>query len=125
MKKQTLACLWLIAILAARLAAATTPLPDLAAQFPTLEGWSQDGATELFQPDNLYEHINGAAENFLAYGFERLAVQNYVNPERQASRPRSISTARRKTPLPSTARKNRWPATTSRSAARAMPRKGC
>ena len=84
MKKQTLACLWLIAILAAPLATATTPLPDLAVLFPTLEGWSRDGATELFQPDNLYEHINGAAENFLACGFELLAVQNYVNPERQA-----------------------------------------
>jgi len=84
MKKPTLACLWLIAILAAPLTAATPLLPDLAALFPTLEGWSRDGATELFQPDNLYEHINGAAENFLACGFELLAVQNYVNPERQA-----------------------------------------
>ena len=84
MKKQTLACFVLIVILVAPLAAATTPLPDLAVLFPALEGWSRDGATELFQPDNLYEHINGAAENFLACGFELLAVQNYVNRDRQA-----------------------------------------
>jgi hypothetical protein len=58
--------------------------PDLAAFFPDLPGWSRDGGVEQFAPDNLYEHIDGAAENFLACGFELLAVQNYVNGRGQA-----------------------------------------
>ncbi len=58
--------------------------PDPAALFPELDGWSRDGKTETFGPDNLYEHIDGAAENFLACGFERLAVQNYVNAGKQS-----------------------------------------
>ena len=85
MKKLTLASIWLVAILCAPGAiTATIAAPDLAVLFPELAGWSKDGATEQFLPDNLYEHINGAAENFLAYGFERLAMQNYANRERQA-----------------------------------------
>ncbi len=85
MKKQALALFWLAGMLILpSLSAAAPPALDLATLFPEMEGWSKDGATALFQPDNLYEHINGAAENFLAYGFERLAVQNYANRERQA-----------------------------------------
>ncbi len=85
MKKQALALFWLAGMLVLpSLVAAAPAALDLAALFPGLEGWSKDGATEQFQPDNLYEHINGAAENFLAYGFERLAVQNYVNAGKQS-----------------------------------------
>jgi hypothetical protein len=58
--------------------------PDPAALFPELDGWSRNGKTESFQADNLYEHIDGAAENFLACGFERLAVQNYVTAGKQS-----------------------------------------
>ncbi|MCU0237673.1 MAG: hypothetical protein MUC72_11415 [Acidobacteria bacterium] len=85
MKKQALAFWGLLTfIIAPSLGAAAAPALDPAALFPGLEGWSKDGAMQLFGPENLYEHINGAAENFMAYGFERLAVQNYVNKERQA-----------------------------------------
>lgn len=71
------------------LALATLPAlaaggPDLPALFPDLPGWSRDGKVEQFVPDNLYEYIDGAAENFLACGFELLAVQNYVNGKKQA-----------------------------------------
>ncbi len=58
--------------------------PGLPAFFPDLPGWSRDGGVEQFAPDKLYEHIDGAAENFLACGFELLAVQNYVNERKQA-----------------------------------------
>ncbi len=60
------------------------PTPDPAALFPDLEGWTRDGGVAAFQPENLYEHIDGAAENFLAYGFQRLAVQNYQDKRRRA-----------------------------------------
>jgi len=85
MKNLALALFWLLMfVIAPALAAAAAPPPDPATLFPELDGWSRDGAMAQFGPENLYEHINGAAENFLAFGFERLTVQNYVNRERQA-----------------------------------------
>jgi len=38
--------------------------------FPKLAGWSTDGKVQNFNKDNLYEHIDGAAEFYLSYGFE-------------------------------------------------------
>ena len=38
-------------------------------------GWQLDGRLETYDPGNLYEKINGAAEQYLAYGFTEL---NYV-----------------------------------------------
>jgi hypothetical protein len=64
--------------------AASAPAVDLAALFPDLDGWTKDGAPEAFLPENLYEHIDGAAENFLAYGFQQLAVQNYADRQKRA-----------------------------------------
>ncbi|MCG2812839.1 MAG: hypothetical protein L6428_15510 [Candidatus Aminicenantes bacterium] len=62
------------------LAAPSRPLPSL---FPELPGWQKQGKAETFLPETLYEHINGAAENFLGYDFEQLAVQNYENGQKQ------------------------------------------
>ena len=62
------------------LAAPALPLPSL---FPELPGWQKQGKAETFLPETLYEHINGAAENFLGYDFEQLAVQNYGNDQKQ------------------------------------------
>ena len=76
--------LWLAVLALALPGIAGAQAPDPAALFPDLEGWSRDGKTESFAPDNLYEHIDGAAENFLACGFERLAVQNYANAGKQS-----------------------------------------
>ncbi|NJN65137.1 MAG: hypothetical protein HC882_09855, partial [Acidobacteria bacterium] len=36
------------------------------------DGWTIDGRVQTFDPDNLYEKINGQAEQYLAYGFKRL-----------------------------------------------------
>jgi hypothetical protein len=84
MRNRRIAC-WLAAALAVALpVAASAPALDLAALFPELDGWSRDGKIETFQPENLYEHIDGAAENFLAYGFQRLAVQNYGDKQKRA-----------------------------------------
>lgn len=77
----TIAC---TIILLALPAMAAPPL-DMASLFPDLEGWRKDGAAESYSPGTLYEHIDGAAENFLAYGFSKLAVQNYLNGPRWLS----------------------------------------
>ncbi|NLI75546.1 MAG: hypothetical protein GX442_03785 [Candidatus Riflebacteria bacterium] len=42
-------------------------------------GWVADGAVETFDRDTLYEHINGEAELYLPYGFERLTAA-YFKP---------------------------------------------
>lgn len=45
--------------------------------FPTLNGWKSDGKVQVFNKDNLYEHIDGAAEFYLSYGFESLQVASW------------------------------------------------
>ena len=44
--------------------------------FPTVEGWKPEGKIKVFHPGNLHDYINGAAENFLAYGFQELRVSD-------------------------------------------------
>ena len=46
--------------------------PAAAADFPAIEGWSLAGEVTAKSPDNLWEYNNGAAEAFLAYGFQGL-----------------------------------------------------
>ena len=35
-------------------------------------GWTVDGRMETYDPENLYEKINGAAEQYLSFGFRKL-----------------------------------------------------
>ena len=48
-------------------------LPAAAADFPAVEGWTLAGEVTAKAPDNLWEYNNGAAEAFLAYGFQGLS----------------------------------------------------
>lgn len=48
-------------------------------RFPEITGWKQQGEVHTFSPETLYEHINGAADLYLAYYFEELRVAEYVN----------------------------------------------
>jgi hypothetical protein len=45
--------------------------------FPQIDGLKVRGAAEVYDPETLFEYINGAAESYLAYGFEELTVQSY------------------------------------------------
>jgi len=42
-------------------------------------GWTLDGKVELYDQDNLFNHINGEAELYFPYGFEMLASARYVH----------------------------------------------
>lgn len=42
--------------------------------------WKKDGESFLYVGDNLFEYINGGAEIYHEYGFERAAVQEYIGP---------------------------------------------
>jgi hypothetical protein len=57
--------------------------PEPAALFPEMAEWQKSGKVETYAPENLYEHIDGAAENFLSYDFRQLAVQTYTNQRKQ------------------------------------------
>jgi len=83
MKRTILGALGLAAVLAAHAGLAAQPRPP-ASFFPELEGWQKQGAVEVFLPETLFQHIDGAAENFLAYDFRQLAVQSYVNAKKQS-----------------------------------------
>jgi hypothetical protein len=49
--------------------------------FPELEGWKKDGTPRIYTPENLYEYINGAAESYLSYDFQKLTTINYEDKE--------------------------------------------
>ena len=43
-----------------------------AQEFPELQNWKPQSEVDTYYPENLWEYINGAAEQFLAYGFQQL-----------------------------------------------------
>ncbi len=47
--------------------------------FPQLPGWKSDGKVLSFNKDNLFEHIDGAAEFYFSFGFESLRVSSWTN----------------------------------------------
>ena len=53
---------------------APAPAIDTGIFPPTIvgEGWSLDGRVQAFDPSNVYEKINGAAEQYIAFGFRKL-----------------------------------------------------
>ncbi len=51
-------------------------------QFPDIPGWKPSGDVQTFGPKTLYEHINGAADLYLASDFEELKVAEYVNDKK-------------------------------------------
>jgi hypothetical protein len=48
--------------------------PLLAAEFPVVEGWRIVGEGGTFHPENLWKQINGAADQYLAFGFQNLHI---------------------------------------------------
>lgn len=44
-----------------------------------LPGWLPDGETMSFEPDDLWEYINGQAESFLLYDFRSVAAGYYLD----------------------------------------------
>ncbi len=55
---------------------AQTP-EELKSKLPVISGWTIDKTVEVFDPDNLFERINGAAEGYLLYDFKELTVFVY------------------------------------------------
>jgi len=51
---------------------------DLAGLLPPLDGWSLSEAPQTYLPETLFEYIDGAAESYLGYDFQRLVVGQYT-----------------------------------------------
>jgi hypothetical protein len=45
-------------------------------------GWTRGPEVRSFGPDSLYEFINGAADNFLIYGFQQVVTADYNDPQK-------------------------------------------
>ncbi len=74
--------LWLAlsaAIVSPALAGASRPAGEsaLLGLVPAMEGWTLAEQPRVFQPELLYEHIDGAAESYIAYGFKELVVAQF------------------------------------------------
>jgi hypothetical protein len=61
------------------------PLPELEGKtvaLPELSGWTLQGEPQIFSPQTLFEYINGAADLYLDYEFQELAVAEYKGKEK-------------------------------------------
>lgn len=74
--KKILTIIMIVLITAVFLQADATGMGEY---FPEVDGWSKNGTPDFYNPDNLYEYIDGAAEVFLSYDFRNLASITYKN----------------------------------------------
>ena len=49
------------------------------------DGWAAEGRVEVYDPSNVYEKINGAAEQYIAFGFQRLHYLSIVKDSHRIS----------------------------------------
>jgi hypothetical protein len=55
------------------------PTPeDLLPASGAVAGWERSGEAKVYAPDDLFDYMDGQAELFFVYRFERLAVQEYT-----------------------------------------------
>lgn len=72
-----LALRW-IGALALLLTAGSDPVLSLLPENGVPTGWQRKGQMRLYAGAALYQHINGGAELYNQFGFDRLAVQDYA-----------------------------------------------
>ena len=66
----------LAAFILTQLAVAQTPA-ELKTRLPQVSGWTIDKTVELFDSNNLYDRINGAAPGFILFNFQELTIFVY------------------------------------------------
>ena len=54
---------------------------DIGAVFPDIEGLRKSDSIETFNPVNLYDYIDGAADSYLKYDFSELNMMRYEGEE--------------------------------------------
>jgi hypothetical protein len=85
-KKRTLAYGWILIVLLIMGCRQRDQAPDpraspeeVLATVKTVQGWSPKSEIQTFDRDTLYDLVNGQADAFFVYGFERVATQTYEN----------------------------------------------
>ena len=59
------------------------PLPDLRSMTPAeIQGWKAEGDGTLYGPKKVFDALNGGAEVYLDYRFERVLIRRYQQPRR-------------------------------------------
>jgi hypothetical protein len=54
---------------------------QLANQLPfSVDGWTAEGGTDVYDPQSIYSYIDGHAEVYLAYGMSRCLARRYTAP---------------------------------------------
>ncbi|HUV37259.1 MAG TPA: DUF6599 family protein [Patescibacteria group bacterium] len=71
-------------------------IEDLLPATGEINGWEIDGEILRYGPDDLWEYIDGAAENFRAYEFVEVAVRDYLG---EAGRGLKVEIYRHASPL--------------------------
>ncbi|MDR1524348.1 MAG: hypothetical protein LBS79_03685, partial [Tannerella sp.] len=62
--------------------AVTAQTPDeIMSWFPNVKGWQKPESKEIFDPDNLFDRINGAAPLFIENGFREMTACDYNRGE--------------------------------------------
>lgn len=78
--------IFLAAFTLTQLTKAQTP-DELKALLPQVAGWTIDETVEVFDSDNLFERINGAAPGYFLFGFRELTVFVYNRDGSDDQRP--------------------------------------
>ncbi len=73
------ACLWLMTGADAGGQAVGEGALSLLPASGEVNGWAREEAPQVFRGDGLYKYMDGGAEIYLEYGFDRLEVQEYRN----------------------------------------------
>ncbi len=55
------------------------------------DDWTKSGKPEIYDRDNLFDYMDGGAELYLAYDFERLVVQRYISASKSSLSKNSIT----------------------------------
>ena len=55
--------------------------PVLAGPFPEIPGYTKQDEPRSYDPDSLFEYINGDAFSYINFGFEEVTVQDYESEE--------------------------------------------
>jgi hypothetical protein len=88
---RSLARRWIVFLLAILAGAGTSAFAsavtgasaDAPACFPDLDGWAKDGEPADYEPETLYEYIDGAADIYISYDFQELSSLYYVKGENE------------------------------------------
>ncbi len=71
--------LWMVGCSSTPEATTSVALPEVFPVSGAVPGWEAVGEVEMYSHDTLFDLVNGQADAFFVYGFERVAVRSYEN----------------------------------------------